>query len=204
MPSDYINKSYILPVSESSPKATLLKEVVDEIYQECLAPTTTTSSASSSTEAPTTSATTADSAASASLLERRNGKTLIFTRDEKTAKSVRDAISYGDRFIMDQKHRWFVSRACAAIRSKVTKSTTTTSALITAAPSSSSSSFGQGNSSISTGTGGGNSLEDEYDYLSLGVSKKAYLGMGEEQRLLLHHVSTSLHHSIVIDYNLFI
>ena len=191
MPSDYINKSYILPVSESSPKATLLKEVVDEIYQECLAPTTTTSSASSSTEAPTTSATTAATAASASLLERRNGKTLIFTRDEKTAKSVRDSISYGDRFIMDQKHRWFVSRACAAIRSKVTKSTTTTTtSLTTAAPSSSSSSFGQGNNSSSTGIGGGSSLEDEYDYLSLGVSKKAYLGMGEEQRLLLHHVST--------------
>ena len=187
-------------MSESSPKATLLKEVVDEIYQECLAPTTTTSSASSSTEAPTTSATTA---ASASLLERRNGKTLIFTRDEKTAKSVRDSISYGDRFIMDQKHRWFVSRACAAIRSKVTKLTTTTSALTTAAPSSSSSSIRQGNSSSSTGVGV-SSLEEEYDYLSLGVSKKAYLVIGEEQRLLLHHVSTSLHHIIVIDYNLFI
>ena len=179
-------------MSESSPKATLLKEVVDEIYQECLAPVTTTSSAfSSSTEAPAAATTTA------SVLERRNGKTLIFTRDEKTAKSVRDSISYGDRFIMDQKHRWFVSRACAAIRSKVTKSTTST-ALTTAAPSSSSSSIGQGINSSSTGIGGGSCLEEEYDYLSLGVSKKAYLGMGEEQRLLLHHVSTLFYHIIVV------
>lgn len=110
--------------------------------------------------------------------EGLNGRVLVYVKDERTAMHVRDILAFGLAYVMDQRHRWFVSQQAADIRQKYQpprKVSTST------APSSSDPNK---DSVIASNP---EALLD--DHMGLGISKNTFDRLSEESKLMLFHVS---------------
>jgi Tfp pilus tip-associated adhesin PilY1 len=131
--------------------------------------------------------------------ENLNGRVLVYVKDERTAMHVRDILAFGLSYVMDQRHRWFVSQQAADIRQKhqpIRQQQTSSS--------SSSSSVGISNdtatsTSCTSCTSTANAAIDSEnssstDYLGLGISKIVFDKLSDENKLILFHVSTLTTH----------
>lgn len=97
------------------------------------------------------------------------GRVLVLVKDERTAIHVRDILSFGVSFVMDQRHRWFISQQAADIAAKANASVTV-------------------NNRSKTPFHNNNAAEahavDE-SYLGMKVSKSAFLTLNEESKLIM-------------------
>lgn len=121
-----------------------------------------------------------------------NGRVLVYVKDERTAMHVRDILAFGLAYVMDQRHRWFVSQQAADIRPTKNQSTR---------PILSSTTLGTVDETTASVTSTvTETTTASSDYLGLGVSKTVFDKLSDENKLILFHVSTRYSLSLVKPY----
>jgi hypothetical protein len=138
-----------------------------------------------------------------------SNRILILVKDERTAIHVRDLVIAGDSFILDQRHRWFISQQCEEIRTRATKSSSSSSFSNKGnhyenpyfrrkqarrddkqshLPDTVVENVASSSSSSAATTDCFNSDILDQDYLGLNISKKIFDSLSDEKKLLLLHV----------------
>ena len=180
---------------ECQPKWQLLSDIMKEIkvlYQQYAAKQQDNQASSSTKKRKSDPTSSYSSSSSVGDNENLNGRVLVYVKDERTAMHVRDILAFGLSYVMDQRHRWFVSQQAADIRQKHQPARPPS----TSSSSFQSSSLGGINKDTTTSTATATSIPapdsdttSATDYLGLGVSKTVFDKLSDENKLILFHVS---------------